>query len=90
MYSVLIDWDLTASKQFGCFGCDVQIAVLEEQKSAETRSVKDEVRMKEMDQLAAKTAAAVGNEALGELNVNEVFKEETQVTDSISTCLFNL
>lgn len=68
----------------------MQIAVLEEQKSAEMRSVKDEVRMKEMDQLAAKTAAAVGNEALGELNVNEVFKEETQVTDSISTCLFNL
>ncbi|KAA0049811.1 hybrid signal transduction protein dokA isoform X2 [Cucumis melo var. makuwa] len=56
------------------------IAVLEEQKSAEMRSVKDEVRMKEMDQLAAKTAAAVGNEALGELNVNEVFKEETQET----------
>lgn len=63
--------------------------MLEEQKSAELRSVKDEVRMKEMDQLAAKTAT-VGNEALGELNVNEIFKEETQVTDSISICLFNL
>ena len=63
-----------------CVGCDVQIAVLEEQKNAGLRSVKDEVRVKEMDQSASKTAT-VGNEAQGELNVNEVFKEETQVTD---------
>lgn len=59
-------------------GCDLKIAVLEEQKNAELRSVKDEVRMKEMDQSAAKTAN-VAHETQGELNVNEVFKEETQV-----------
>lgn len=59
---------------------DVQIAVLEKHKNAELISVKDEVRVKEMDQSAAKTDT-VGNEAQGELNVNEVFKEETQVTD---------
>ncbi|CAK9309589.1 unnamed protein product [Citrullus colocynthis] len=58
------------------------IAVLEEQKNAELRSVKDEVRVKEMDQSVAKTAT-VGNEAQGELNVNEVFKEETQETSKI-------
>ena len=63
-----------------CVGCDVQIAVLEEQKNAGLRSVKDEVRVKEMDQSASKTAT-VGNDAQGDLNVNEVFKEETQVTD---------
>lgn len=58
----------------------MQIAVLEKHKNAELISVKDEVRVKEMDQSAAKTDT-VGNEAQGELNVNEVFKEETQVTD---------
>ncbi|XP_022139775.1 uncharacterized protein LOC111010600 [Momordica charantia] len=58
------------------------IAVLEEQKNAELRSVKDEVRMKEIDQAAVFTAT-VSNETHGELNVNEVFKEETQETSKI-------
>ncbi|XP_022976368.1 uncharacterized protein LOC111476793 [Cucurbita maxima] len=58
------------------------IAVLEEQKNAGLRSVKDEVRVKETDQSASKMAT-VGNEAQGELNVNEVFKEETQETSKI-------
>ncbi|XP_022940151.1 uncharacterized protein LOC111445863 isoform X1 [Cucurbita moschata] len=65
------------------------IAVLEEQRNAELRSVRDEIRTKEMDQSAAKTAT-VSNEAQGELNVNEIFKEESQEKGKILNSLHDV
>lgn len=58
----------------------MQIAVLEEQKASAEKKVENEEKTSETEQYGAKPTTTTSDEMHGKPNIDEVLKNETEVT----------